>query len=71
MGIKRYIYLDNLKWALVMLVIIHHSASTAGLDPIGYNLPHVMQSMQWQYDVLWNVNSINQSFFMSLFYFNV
>ncbi len=69
MGVKRYIYLDNLKWVLVMLVIIHHAASTAGLDPIGYNLPHVMKSMQWQYEVLWDINHINQSFFMSLFFF--
>jgi glucan biosynthesis protein C len=69
MNIKRYIYLDNIKWALVMLVIIHHSASTAGLDPIGFNLPHVMKSMKWQYDVLGNINGINQSFFMSLFFF--
>ena len=69
MNIKRYFYLDNLKWALVMLVIIHHSAGTAGLDPMGFNLPHVMKSMQWQYDVLYNFQRINQSFFMSLFFF--
>lgn len=70
MNIKRYTYLDNLKWALVMLVIVHHSASTAGLDPIGYNLPHVMKSMQWQYSILLhNINAIDQSFFMSLFFF--
>lgn len=69
MDIKRYVYLDNLKWALVMLVIIHHSASTAGLDPIFYNLPHVIKSMQWQYSILRGMNGINQSFFMSLFFF--
>jgi peptidoglycan/LPS O-acetylase OafA/YrhL len=69
MDIKRYNYLDNLKWALVVLVIIHHSASTAGLDPIFYNLPHVMKSMQWQYGILGNILGINQSFFMSLFFF--
>ncbi|MGD9109003.1 MAG: acyltransferase [Gammaproteobacteria bacterium] len=69
MDIKRYIYLDNLKWVLVILVITHHAACAAGLDPIGYNLPHVIKSMQWQYDVLNNILGINQSFFMSLFFF--
>lgn len=68
-NVKRYNYLDNIKWVLVILVIIHHSASTAGLDPIGYNLPLVVKPMQWQYDVLFNLNGIDQSFFMSLFFF--
>ncbi|TNF65236.1 MAG: acyltransferase [Gammaproteobacteria bacterium] len=66
---KRYHYLDNIKWVLAILVIIHHSASAAGLDPIGFNLPKVIKSNQWQYDVLSNLQGINQSFFMSLFFF--
>lgn len=65
----RYNYLDNLKWVLVVLVIIHHSAGAAGLAPIFYNLPYVIKPMQWQYDILWNILGINQSFFMSLFFF--
>lgn len=69
MDIKRYIYLDNLKWVLVILVVTHHAACAAGLNPILYNLPHVVKSMQWQYDVLNNLLGINQSFFMSLFFF--
>lgn len=66
---KRYDYLDNIKWVLTILVILHHCASTAGLDPIGYNLPHVKESMQYQYGILSIFNGINQSFFMSLFFF--
>ncbi|KJG37997.1 hypothetical protein UA32_11450 [Photobacterium angustum] len=66
---KRYDYLDNIKWVLTILVILHHCASTAGLDPIGYNLPHVKESMQYQYEILGTFQGINQSFFMSLFFF--
>jgi glucans biosynthesis protein C len=69
MKTKRCDYLDNIKWALTVLVILHHSACTAGLDPIGYNLPHVVKSMRWQYDILGNFLGYNQSFFMSLFFF--
>lgn len=67
--VKRYDYLDNIKWVLAVLVIVHHSASTAGLDPIGYNLPRVDEIMQHQYSILVKFNKINQSFFMSLFFF--
>ncbi|WP_108650031.1 acyltransferase family protein [Dongshaea marina] len=66
---RRYDFLDNIKWVLAVLVILHHCASTAGLDPIGYNLPHVKESMQYQYGILGSFQGINQSFFMSLFFF--
>jgi len=69
MSTKRYNYLDNLKWVVAVLVITHHSASISGLDPIGFNLPQVIKSMQWQYNILGNFQGINQSFFMSLFFF--
>ncbi|WP_251875608.1 acyltransferase family protein [Grimontia kaedaensis] len=69
MQVKRYDYLDNIKWVMTILVILHHSAATAGLDPIGYNLPHVEEAMQYQYQILDTFNRINQSFFMSLFFF--
>jgi glucans biosynthesis protein C len=67
--IKRYDYLDNIKWTLTVLVIVHHSACAAGLDPIGFNLPHVIKLMQWQYHVLAMILTCNQSFFMALFFF--
>ncbi len=67
--VKRYDYLDNIKWVLAVLVILHHSAGVAGLDQIGFNLPHVKESMQYQYGVLSIFQSFNQSFFMSLFFF--
>ncbi|MCF6765534.1 acyltransferase family protein [Thiotrichales bacterium 19S3-7] len=66
---KRYHYLDNIKWVLAILVIIHHAAGAAGLDPVGFNLPQVITENQWQYDILSNLQGINQSFFMSLFFF--
>jgi glucan biosynthesis protein C len=69
MNNNRYNYLDNLKWVVAMLVIIHHAACTAGLDPIGINLPLVLKSAQWQYTVLNNLLSMDQSFFMDLFFF--
>ena len=34
---SRYDFLDNIKWFITILVILHHSASVAGLDPIGFN----------------------------------
>lgn len=69
MNVGRYIYLDNLKWVLVVLVIMFHSSIAAEIDPIGFNLPRVVHSMQWQYRVLDNFNSMMASFFMSLFFF--
>ena len=66
---KRYDFLDNLKWALIILVILHHAAASAGLDPIGFNLPKVIPSEQWQYDVLNAFQANNQSFFMGIFFF--
>lgn len=69
MSTNRYIYLDNLKWVVAMLVIIHHAACAAGIDPIGYNLPLVMKSAQLQYNVLENIRIMDSSFFMDLFFF--
>ena len=65
----RCAYLDNIKWTLAALVILHHSAAIAGLDPFPVNLPHVRLSEQYQYDILRTFQSINQGFFMSLFFF--
>ena len=47
-GPQRYDYLDNIKWVLAVLVIFHHAAAIAGLDPFPLNLPRVIQSMQYQ-----------------------
>jgi len=69
MSNNRYDYLDNIKWVVTILVIIHHAACTAGLDPVGYSLPHVMKSLQWQYDILGDILKMDQSFFMDLFFF--
>ncbi|MCG3862716.1 MULTISPECIES: acyltransferase [unclassified Photobacterium] len=66
---KRYDYLDNIKWVLTIIVILHHSAMTANLEPIGFNLPQVKESMQYQYTILGTFLNINASFFMSLFFF--
>lgn len=66
---SRYDFLDNIKWFITILVILHHSASVAGLDPIGFNLPKVIAPYHWQYGVLNDFQSVNQSFFMSLFFF--
>lgn len=66
---KRYDYLDNLKWVLTIIVILHHSAMTASLEPIGFNLPPVQESMQYQYSILGTFVKINVSYFMSLFFF--
>lgn len=65
---KRYDFLDNLKWVLTILVILHHSAAIAGLDPMGFNLPTI-PSEQWQYSVLNAFQANNQSFFMGIFFF--
>lgn len=66
---QRYDFLDNLKWVLTILVILHHAAAIAGLDPIGFNLPKVILSAQWQYKVLGAFQENNQSFFMGIFFF--
>ena len=66
---QRYVYLDNLKWVLAVLVILHHAAAVAGLDPIGFNLPKVAADFQWQYKVLNSFQGNNQSFFMGTFFF--
>lgn len=65
----RFDYLDNIKWTLAVLVILHHSAAIAGLDPFPINLPHVRPSEHYQYSILRTFQSINQGFFMSLFFF--
>ena len=70
--IKRYDYLDNIKWFLVIIVLVFHSAITARsaeIDNIGFNLPSVIKSMQWQYNVLGEFIGLCASFFMSLFFF--
>ncbi|KJF83262.1 acyltransferase family protein [Photobacterium angustum] len=67
--INRYDYLDNIKWILTIIVILHHAAGVAGGKPVGYNLPSVEPSMVYQYDLLLLFQGINQSYFMSLFFF--
>nr|WP_305842979.1 hypothetical protein [Photobacterium leiognathi] len=42
---------------------------TAYLNDIGFNLPPVKESMQYQYEILDTFVIINASFFMSLFFF--
>lgn len=69
MNDNRYNYLDNLKWVLTILVIIHHAACAASTDPMGYSLPYVMKPLQWQYHILDHILGIDQSFFMDLFFF--
>lgn len=66
---SQYEYLNNVKWVLAVLVILHHSAAIAGLDPIGFNFPKVLLSNQWQYQILGDFQGINQSFFMAAFFF--
>ena len=66
---QRYDYLDNIKWVLAVLVIFHHAAAIAGLDPFPLNLPRVIQSEQYQYDTLIRFQSANQGFFMGLYFF--
>ncbi len=65
----RYDYLDNIKWTLAVLVILHHAAAIAGLDKFPINLPLVDKAQQFQYSILRSFQSINQGFFMSLFFF--
>ncbi|KJG39542.1 hypothetical protein UA32_04175 [Photobacterium angustum] len=67
--IQRYDYLDNIKWFLTIIVILHHTAGVAGGKPVGYNLPSVATSMAYQYDLLIVFQGLNQSYFMSLFFF--
>lgn len=62
-------YLDNIKWVLAVLVIFHHAASVAGLDPFPINLPLVVQSEHYQYGILSHFQAANQGFFMGLFFF--
>ena len=66
---NRYDYLDNLKWLLTILVILHHAAAVAGLDPTGFNLAPVALQYQWQYKTLIKFQGDNQSYFMGLFFF--
>ncbi len=66
---KRFDYLDNIKWALAVLVIVHHAAAVAGLDPFVINFPQVIESERYQYSILSTFQSVNQGFFMSLFFF--
>ncbi|EAS65947.1 hypothetical protein L4D04_22515 [Photobacterium angustum] len=66
--INRYDYLDNIKWFLTIIVILHHAAGVAGGKPVGYNLPSVEPSMVYQYDLLTLFQGFNQSYFMSLFF---
>ena len=66
---QRYDYLDNIKWILAVLVIFHHAAAIAGLDPFPLNLPRVIQSEQYQYDTLGRFQAANQGFFMGLYFF--
>lgn len=65
----RFEYLDNIKWTLAVLVVLHHAAAVAGLDPFPINLPKVPQAHQWQYEALGRFQGVNQGFFMSLFFF--
>lgn len=65
----RYDYLDNIKWSLAILVILHHAAAIAGKDTFPINLPQVAEAYQYQYTILRSFQSVNQGFFMSLFFF--
>lgn len=66
---KRFDYLDNIKWVLAVLVILHHSAAIAGVDTFMINFPPVIESERYQYHILSMFQSVNQGFFMSLFFF--
>ena len=68
-GPKRYDYLDNIKWVLAILVILHHAAALAGLDPFPLNFPRVIESEQYQYQALNRFQAANQGFFMGLYFF--
>lgn len=65
---KRYDYLDNLKWVLVIVVIIHHCLGAAGPEPM-FGLLRVGETYEWQYGILGSFLGFNQSFFMALFFF--
>ena len=65
--IQRYNYLDNIKWFLTIIVILHHAAGVARGKPVGYNLLSVEPSMAYQYDLFFQ--GFNQSYFMSLIFF--
>ncbi len=65
----RYDYLDNIKWTLAILVILHHAAAIAGLDKFPINFPLVEDAQRYQYGILRMFQSVNQGFFMSLFFF--
>lgn len=65
----RHLYLDNIKWTLAALVLLHHCAAIAGLDQFAFNLPQVGSSEHYQYSILSTFQSVNQGFFMSLFFF--
>ena len=72
MDSKQYIFLDNLKWVLTILVIVFHSSITAisaEMNQIAWNLPNVAKSMQWQYQILDSFMSTYSSFFMCVFFF--
>lgn len=66
---QRCDYLDNVKWTLAILVILHHAASMVGHDPFVFNYPEVALPGRYQYDMLRTFQSVNQGYFMSLFFF--
>ncbi len=67
--LQRLDYLDNIKWVLSVLVILHHAAAVAGLDAFPLNLPLVIESEHYQYRILSQFQAANQGFFMGLFFF--
>lgn len=66
---RRDYSLDNLKWVLTVLVLLHHTAALCGLDYFLYNLPHLGPQAGAQYDLLKRFQAFNQGYFMSLFFF--
>lgn len=64
----RYDYLDNLKWVLAVVVIVHHCLGAAGPEPL-FGMLRVGERYRWQYGVLGNLQGMNQSYFMALFFF--
>lgn len=63
---NRISYLDNLKVALILLVIFDH----VGLPYIGYSgFPYTPSNPNEQLPNVWRFMVINSSFFMSLFFF--
>lgn len=63
----RVTYLDNLKTALIVLVLGHHIAIAFGGDGGWYYIMPAPSALT--HKVLGIFNTINQSFFMSLFFF--